>query len=428
MTPAGQLAAAIDLLAEIEADARPADAVANSFFRNRRFIGAGDRREVSTLVWGVLRARRHLGWWLEKFGATPTPRLLLGAQAIFTGMSLHKIALAFTAGRYGPPPLTELETIILEKFAGHTLEHPAMPDAVKYEIPDWILPRFAQKFGPALPAEMAALASPAPLDLRVNALKTTREDAQIALARENLSATATRFSPWGLRLANRQSITQGAAFRDGLVEIQDEGSQLIALLVDAQPGMRVADYCAGAGGKTLAIAMTMQNKGHIIACDVSAPRLDGAIKRLRRAGVHNAESHLLTAGDKWTKRQAQKFDRVLVDAPCTGTGTWRRNPDARLRLTEQDLAEIIPKQAMILDQAQRLVKPGGKLIYATCSLLDEENSSQVEAFLRRTPNFRRITPSLPDGLDGPDLSLSPRAHGTDGFYAAVLERSLDAAA
>jgi 16S rRNA (cytosine967-C5)-methyltransferase len=424
MTPAGQLAAAIDLLAEIETDARPADAVANSFFRNRRFIGAGDRREVSTLVWGVLRTRRHLGWWLEKFGAHPTPRLLLAAQALLTGMTLHKIGLAFTAGRYGPPPLSDSETIILEKFAGHTLEHPNMPDAVKYEVPDWIMPRLAAQFGPALPAEMAALAATAPLDLRINALKTTREAAIIALAKENLHATPTPYSPWGLRLAGRQSITQGSAFKDGLVEIQDEGSQLVALLVDAKPGMRVVDYCAGAGGKTLAIAQTMENKGHIVACDVSAPRLEGAIKRLRRAGVHNAEHHLLAPGDKWPKRQEQKFDRVLVDAPCTGTGTWRRNPDARLRLKENDLAEIVPKQAAILDQAQKFVKVNGRLIYATCSLLNDENEAQMEAFLSRYPNFLRrpIEAPLPAALHGGYLRLTPRANGTDGFFGAILER------
>lgn len=425
MTPAGQLAAAIDLLADIEADARPADAVANSFFRNRRFIGAGDRREVSTLVWGVLRARRHLGWWLEHFGAEPSPRLLLSAQAIFTGMTLNKIALAFTAGRYGPAPLTELETIILEKFAGHTLEHPNMPDAVKFEIPDWILPRFVAQFGTALRAEMDALAQTAPLDLRVNALKGTREDAIAALRAERLDARPTPYSPWGLRLAARQSITQGAAFRDGIVEIQDEGSQLVALLVDAKPGMRVVDFCAGAGGKTLAIAMTMENKGHIVACDVSAPRLDGAIKRLRRAGVHNAERHLLEQGDKWVKRQEKKFDRVLVDAPCTGTGTWRRNPDARLRLKENDLAEILPKQATILDQAQKLVKIGGRLVYATCSLLAEENEMQVAGFLARHPHFTRVklAAPLPESLHGDALRLSPRANGTDGFFGAVLERT-----
>ena len=226
MTPAGQLAAAIDLLAAIEADGRPADAIANHFFRTRRFIGAGDRREVSTLVWGVLRARRHLGWWLEHFGAPETPRLLLAVQAIFSGMTVHKISMAFAAGRYGPPPLTPEESIILEKFAGHTLEHPNMPEAVKYEIPDWILPRLKALYGPALDAEMAALNQTAPLDLRINALKTTREEAMVALAREGLQAQPTQFSPWGLRLANRQSITQGKAFQDGLVEIQDEGSQM----------------------------------------------------------------------------------------------------------------------------------------------------------------------------------------------------------
>jgi 16S rRNA (cytosine967-C5)-methyltransferase len=425
LTPAGQLAAAIDLLAEIETDTRPADAVANHFFRARRFIGAGDRREVSTLVWGVLRARRHLGWWLEHFNAPVTPRLLLSLQALFSGMSLQKIINAFAAGRYGPPPLTPEEHIILEKFAGHTLEHPNMPEAVKFEIPDWLLPRLRAQFGPALAAEMAAMEGQAPLDLRVNVLKSTRDAAIAALAREGLIAQPTRFSPWGLRLAGRQSITQGAAFRDGIVEIQDEGSQLVALIVDAQPGMRVVDFCAGAGGKTLGMAMTMQNKGHIVACDVSAPRLEGAVKRLRRAGVHNVESHLLVAGDKWTKRQEQKFDRVLVDAPCTGTGTWRRNPDARRHLSETDLAELTAKQSTILDQAQKLTRPGGKLVYATCSLLDDENDAQVEAFLRRYPHFSR-EPSgapLPELLHGAALRLTPRAHGTDGFYAAVLVRA-----
>jgi 16S rRNA (cytosine967-C5)-methyltransferase len=424
MTPAGQLAAAIDLLGEIEAETRPADAVANHFFRNRRFIGAGDRREVSTLVWGVLRARRHLGWWLAHFGAAETPRLLLAVQAIFSGMTVRKISVAFAAGKYGPPPLSAEENIILEKFAGHTLEHPNMPDAVKFEVPDWILPRLKAQFGTALAAEMAALGMQAPLDLRINALKTTREAAMGVLAREGLQARPTPYSPWGLRLQGRQSITQGKAFQDGLVEIQDEGSQLIALLVDAKPGMRVVDYCAGAGGKTLAIAMTMENKGHIVACDTSEPRLEGAIKRLRRAGVHNAERHLLEAGDKWTKRQAQKFDRVLVDAPCTGTGTWRRNPDARLNLTETDLTELLAKQAMILDQAQKLTKPGGRLVYATCSLLNDENEVQVEAFLARYPVFKRVPigAPAPETLYGPNLRLSPRAHGTDGFFAAVMER------
>jgi 16S rRNA (cytosine967-C5)-methyltransferase len=423
MTPAGQLAAAIDLLALIEADPRPADAIANHFFRTRRFIGGGDRRAVSALVWGVLRARRHLGWWLDFCHAPQTPRLLLAAQAIFSGQTPHKVAMAFTSGRYGPPPLSPEEMAVLERLETRTLEHPNMPEPVKYEIPDWILPKLRAQFGPTLGDEMAAMNEPAPLDMRVNLLKCTREEAIAALAREGLKAEPARYSPWGLRLKNRQAVTGAKAFQDGLVEIQDEGSQLIALAVEAEPGMRVADYCAGAGGKTLAIAMAMQNKGHIVACDVSEPRLEGAIKRLRRAGVHNAERHLLTPGDKWVKRQAQRFDRVLVDAPCTGTGTWRRNPDARTRLTETDLAELLQKQAEILDQAQKLVKPGGKLVYATCSLLNDENEAQLEAFLARTPGFRMVPLGAPDALRGaPYLRLSPKANGTDGFFASVLVR------
>ncbi len=340
-------------------------------------------------------------------------------------MTVPKIAMAFVSGRYGPPPLDAAETALLEQLAGHSFEHPGMPDAVKYEIPDWVLPRLAAGFGPALAAEMAALSEPAPLDLRVNILKTTREQAVAALAGEQLAATPTPYSPWGLRLAGRQSVTQGAAFREGLVEIQDEGSQLIALIVGARPRMRVLDYCAGAGGKTLAIAATMHNKGQIAACDVSAPRLEAATKRLRRAGVHNAEPHLLAPGDKWIKRQEQKFDRVLVDAPCTGTGTWRRNPDARARLREGDLAELIVKQAAILDEAQKLLKPGGRLIYATCSLLNDENEAQMETFLARTPTLRTVAlgAPVPEALHGPRLRLTPHRHGTDGFFAAVLEKA-----
>ena len=212
------------------------------------------------------------------------------------------------------------------------------------------------------------------------------------------------------------------------MEIQDEGSQLVAALVGAAPGMRVADWCAGAGGKTLALAMTMQNRGQLVACDVSATRLDGAVRRLRRAGVHNVERHLFAPGDKWAKRRSKSFDRVLVDAPCTGTGTWRRNPDARLRLAERDLAELLPKQAAILDVAQSVVRVGGRLVYATCSLLNEENEAQVTSFLARHPDFRLVPLAqawngpLPSGIGGDYLALTPLRHGTDGFFAAVLER------
>ncbi len=416
---------------------------------------------MSDRAWHVLRAYRRLTWWLAD---RPTPRLLVAASLLLEGGALADVASAFSGGQFAPAALAPSEQAALRRLQGRTLDHASMPDAVRLEMPDWLLPLLSARFGEA---ELAALLQPAPLDLRVNLLKATREAARAALAAEGLEATPTPLSPWGLRIEGRRQVTTGPAFRSGLVEIQDEGSQLVAALTDARPGMRVADWCAGAGGKTLALAMMMQNRGQLLACDVSAARLDGAVRRLRRAGVHNVERHLIEPGDKWAKRRAGSFDRVLVDAPCTGTGTWRRNPDARLRLTEADLAELLPKQAAILDQAAPLVRSGGRLVYATCSLLSEENEDQVTAFLARHPGFALVplarawpfdsappkgasvmaglVPAIPrstsvttDGRDNPRvepgdghdgerdpgdyLSLNPARHGTDGFFAAVLER------
>jgi 16S rRNA (cytosine967-C5)-methyltransferase len=434
--PAARIAAAIELLAAIlgsgpgnSALARPADAVANDFFRARRFIGSGDRRAVSDRVWRVLRTHRRLTWWLTD---RPTPRLLVAASLLLKhapgpdpeGGGLVDVSSAFSGGQFAPAALAPSEQASLRRLQGRALDHPSMPDAVRLEMPDWLLPLLVDRYDAA---ELAALLLPAPLDLRVNLLKATREEALAALTAEGLDATPTPLSPWGLRIEGRRQVTTGAAFRAGLVEIQDEGSQLVAALTGARPGMRVADWCAGAGGKTLALAMMMQNRGQVLACDVSAARLEGAVRRLRRAGVHNAERHLVEPGDKWAKRRAGSFDRVLVDAPCTGTGTWRRNPDARLRLTEADLAELLPKQAAILDQAAPLVRSGGRLVYATCSLLSEENEAQVTAFLARHPGFALVplARAWPGGAPpnlGDYLSLTPARHGTDGFFAAVLER------
>ncbi len=430
MTPAARLAAAIELLAAIEGDPRrPADAVANEFFRARRFIGGGDRRAVSDRVWSVLRARRRLGWWLARMAAAATPRLLVAASVVLQGWTVDGVGKSFSGGRFGADPLIAEEASRLRGLEGHTLDHPEMSDAVRLEVPDFVLPALLARFGPELDAELAAMAEPAPLDLRVNTLKATRAQAQDSLAAEGVEATPTSLSPFGLRVAGRRPVTAGRTFQQGLVEIQDEGSQLLAVLVDARPEMRVADWCAGAGGKTLALAMLMENRGHIAACDVSAARLDGAVRRLRRAGVHNVERHLVEPGDKWLKRREGGFDRVLVDAPCTGTGTWRRNPDARLRLSARDLAELLVKQADILARAARLVRNGGRLIYATCSLLIEENEAQVQSFLAAHPQFSVLPlarawplPGEPP-CPGPFLALTPRRHGTDGFFGAVLERA-----
>jgi 16S rRNA (cytosine967-C5)-methyltransferase len=424
MTPAARLEGAIALLDAIEAaPGRPADAVANDFFRERRFIGSGDRRAVSERAWRVLRARRRLTWWVPK----ATPRLLVAASLLTETWSLAGVAESFSGGRFAAAGLERNEYNALKRVEGHTLEHPDMPDPVRFELPDWLWPHMLARFGARLAVEMAALSEPAPLDLRANLLKGTREDARAALAAEGWEARPTPLSPWGLRIDGRRPVTSGPAFQSGLVEIQDEGSQLIAALTGAQPGMRVLDWCAGAGGKTLAIAAMMGNRGQISACDVSAPRLEGAVRRLRRAGVNNVECHRVTPGDKWAKRREAAFDRVLVDAPCTGTGTWRRNPDARHRLTEQDLLELIRKQSSILDTARALVRPGGRLVYATCSLLQEENEEQVSAFLIRHPDFvlvplSRAWPFEGSAPEGEMLSLTPARHGTDGFFAAVLER------
>jgi 16S rRNA (cytosine967-C5)-methyltransferase len=427
LTPAARIAAAIDLLEVIEgAPKRPADAVANDFFRSRRYIGSGDRRAVSERVWSVLRARRRIGWWLGEAGQSA--RLLVAASLLLEGWAKAGVAQAFSGGQFAPMPLSGAENGVLSRIAGHTLEHPTMPDSVRLEVPDWLLPRLAARFGADLAAELAALSQPAPLDMRVNLLKGDRAHALAALAAEGWEAEPTPLSPWGLRIDGRRPVTSGPAFQSGLIEIQDEGSQLVAAMVGAAPGMRVVDWCAGAGGKTLALAGMMQNRGQIIACDVSAPRLEGAVRRLRRAGVHNVERHLVESGDKWLKRRAGTFDRVLIDAPCTGTGTWRRNPDARLRLKLSDLAELLPKQASIFDAAQSLVRNGGRLVYATCSLLEEENEAQVTGFLLRHPAFHVVPLAQAWPLDAPlpnggdFLSLTPARHGTDGFFAAVLER------
>jgi 16S rRNA (cytosine967-C5)-methyltransferase len=430
MTPSARIASAIELLSMVEAASRkPADAVANAFFRDRRFIGSGDRRAVSERVWSVMRARRRLGWWLERAGVEVTPRLLVAASLFLEGWTLEGVKQSFSGGQFGPTHLSTPEAAALKALEGHTLSHPDMPEAVRLEVPDWLVPHLRARFGDAVGAEMDAMGQPASLDLRVNLLKGTREQAVAALAGEGIVAVPTELSPWGLRVEGRRPVTTGPTFQSGLVEIQDEGSQLVALMVGAAPGMRVADWCAGAGGKTLALAMTMANKGSIVACDVSEPRLEGAVRRLRRAGVHNVERHLIAPGDKWAKRRAESFDRVLVDAPCTGTGTWRRNPDARLRLVERDLAELVPKQAQILSAAARLVRKGGRLVYATCSVLVEENEAQVQAFMAARPEFSVVPlarawggAGAPPG-GGDFLSLTPRRHGTDGFFTAVLERA-----
>jgi 16S rRNA (cytosine967-C5)-methyltransferase len=433
LTPSARIAAAIALIADVDATPRrPADATANDFFRTRRFIGSGDRRAVAERAWGVLRQRLRLTWHLQQVGLPVDARHLVMAHLVLAeGWTLDGVEQGYPGGRFNPPPLDPGERKAVAALAGRQLASSEMPEAIRLNLPDWALESFRARFGEALPAEAEAMNASAPLDLRANLLRTTREQAAAALAAEGIPTEPTPYSPWGLRIPDRRPILATKAFAEGLIEIQDEGSQLIALLTGAKPGMRVADYCAGAAGKTLAVAATMANKGRIVACDVSATRLEGAVKRLRRAGVDNAERHLLEPGDRWVKRRAGQFDRVLVDAPCTGTGTWRRNPDARLRTTPRDVAELAAKQQDILDTTASLVAKGGRLLYATCSVLPEENAAQVEGFLTRHPEFEpvpfaaawaEVTDAPAPEVEGPWMQLSPHRHGTDGFFTAVLQR------
>ncbi|HEX7969579.1 MAG TPA: RsmB/NOP family class I SAM-dependent RNA methyltransferase, partial [Stellaceae bacterium] len=395
MTPGACIEAAIGLLDEIEAGGAPADDIVANYFRRHRFAGSKDRGAISEHIYAVLRHRAALDWWIAREGRglpVDARRRLLAALMLVEGWEKAAIARACDGDRFRPAPLSREEDRFLAALSGQKLEHRDMPPEVRGNYPAWLTPHLEAVFGRSLMREVAALNEGAALDLRMNLLKADdREKLRAALQREGVEAARTPLSPLGLRVFERIPLATLDAFRDGLVEVQDEGSQIAAQLADARPGMRVVDFCAGAGGKTLALAGGMENRGHLVACDISEKRLERATQRLRRAGVSIVQRVPLTGErDKWVKRHTAGFDRVFVDAPCTGTGTWRRNPDAKWRLRPQDLAELTALQAEILDSAARLAKPGGRLIYVTCSLLREENEAQIERFLASHGDFALV--------------------------------------
>ena len=432
LTPGAQVAAAIDILTAIDTEHRPADDVAAEYFRRRRYVGAKDRARIAGHVYAVLRHRAALDWWIAKHRVPTGSRSRVLAGLVLVERWRPDVILACCDGdRFRPARLDHTEEGFIRDLATRTLRHPEMPRAVANDLPDWLEPYFERVFGKSLEREMAALNGPAPTDLRVNLLKTDRETARRTLATEGIAVAPTPLSRLGLRLHERVPLGNLAAFKQGLVEVQDESSQIAALLADARPGMRVVDFCAGAGGKTLALAVGMDNRGKLVACEVSQRRLDRAAHRLRRAGVANVERRALSGErDKWVKHHKAGFDRVFADVPCLGTGTWRRNPDAKWRMRPEDLAELVERQQLILRSAARLVRPGGRLIYATCSLLREEDEAQAEAFLAAEPDFsllpvarvwrETIGGASPGGEDY--LRLTPAQHGTDGFFVAIFER------
>ncbi len=436
MMPGARLAAAIELLEAMAADARPADQAVAAYFRSRRYAGAKDRRAVTDLVYAVLRNRARLDWCAERAGGdaedgAPSPRRrALAALILHQGMEPDAVAVLCSGSGYDPPPLNPDETALLTRLQGQALDHPQQPPWVRHEVPQWLYAKFEGAFGAAAERELAALAGEAPLDLRVNTLKTDRAAARAVLAEGGIEAAPTPISPVGLRVAGRRALTGSRAYRGGLVEVQDEASQAAALLTGARPGMTVVDLCAGAGGKTLALAATMQGSGRLIALDLDPARLDRMAPRLRRAGVTVERRPLDDPGDPWLDSLAGRCERVLVDAPCSGSGVWRRQPDARWRLTPEALRDYCAAQADALDAAAGLVAPGGRLVYATCSLLPEENQDQAARFLTARPDFAALDPAplWAEFLNGPCPScdggvlLSPARSGTDGFFIALFEQ------
>jgi len=389
VTPQARVQAAIAILDEVIAAARakgaPADRLLSEWFRSRRFAGSGDRRAVRELVYAAIRA----------CGAVPE-----SGRAAVLALVADDPALAalFDGSRHAPEPIREGE-----------------PVAERGVAPAWLERALADSGLDG--AEQAALLDRAPLDIRINSLK-----AALAVLPEPGEATV---APLGRRYPPSTPVEQWEACRAGAIEVQDAGSQLVCEAVAARPGEAVVDLCAGAGGKTLALAAAMDDRGTLLACDADRARLSRLPPRAERAGVHIADTRLLDPGKEaagladWRGRA----DAVLVDAPCSGTGTWRRNPEARWRLTERELARLAAIQSRLLDVAADLVKPGGRLVHVVCSLLDVEGAGQVEAFLARHPGWRAVPLALGAGTArGPGVRLTPRADGTDGFFVARLER------
>jgi 16S rRNA (cytosine967-C5)-methyltransferase len=389
----------------------PADEALSRYFREHRGLGQQDRAFIAETVFAVLRRKRSL----EAAAGSAEPQALVAAALLrVQGLSARA-----------------LEGLVDEALAARirAARPEALAPAARADLPDWLWQRLAADYGEAEALRIAqAMLNPAPLDLRVNLARTDREAVLERLARDGIPAAPTPHSPAGVRLAGKPAINRHPLFRDGLVEVQDEGSQLLAWLLAPRRGEMVADYCAGAGGKTLALGMLMRGAGRIYALDVSAARLAALAPRAARAGISNVHSIVLSGdNDARTRRLAGKIDRVLVDAPCSGFGTLRRNPDLKWRHGPQAIDELAAKQSRILAAAARLVKPAGRLVYATCSLLREENEAVADAFAAAHPEFEAIScaqllAAQRIAIEGERLRLWPHRHGTDGFFAAAFAR------
>lgn len=430
MRVGARLQAAAEILDDILNRHRPAASALADWGKAHRFAGSGDRAAIGTLVYDALRRKSSVA---ARMGAGTSRALALGAAPRAFAMTADEVAAAADGSEHAIAPLSE------EEKAGIAAPlSEGTPPHVAGDIPEWVMPSFARAFGALAAEEGAALSTRAPVDLRVNTLKATREKVVKALSR--LGAEPTPLSPLGVRVpapegaARSPAVEADTAHGKGWFEVQDEGSQVAALLAGVGPRMQVLDLCAGAGGKTLAFAAQMQNTGQIYAYDADRRQLRPIFERLKRAGVRNVQ--VMEGGDEAAlQAMGPRFDVVLVDAPCSGSGTWRRKPDAKWRLKPANLEERQAAQRAVLALGAPLVKPGGVLVYVTCSLLPEENADQVAAFLEANPDFavepygpawsERLGSEPPASADGREdtLQLTPARHGTDGFFIALLRRS-----
>lgn len=468
MKPASRIQATIDILEREQNSRVPLDSVVGDYMRVRRYIGSKDRSEVAERIFAITRAHARLVWWLERMDAPDTPRTRVLFWLVLSEKCDEKrLKDLFDGSKYAPETLSEQEEQWTKALIGKPFDDPDMPESVQVECPPLYEDKIRAYFGEDFATEMKAMQDPATLDLRVNTFLAEKEKVKAYLEADGVKTTETPYSPWGLRCEGKAFLSRTKAFSKGWIEIQDEGSQLIAHVCDALPGMQVLDYCAGAGGKTLALAAAMQRKGRIVAMDLDEKRLMKGRERYKKAQLADIIEVRPLSEDrhrKWLKRQKESFDLVLLDVPCTGTGTWRRNPDMRWRTYGPSLEELVPMQAEIMDKVVHTLKPGGRLVYATCSLLPDENEEQVAAFLERHPNFEIIPVSLShrkeacaenneesysqtnlssdkargvtrsqtyasddvtqsgDKLGRLYMRLTPHRHSTDGFFAAILQK------
>ncbi len=431
MTPSARLSAAIEVFSDLTERRRPANDALKDWGLARRFAGSGDRAAVSALVYDSLRKKSSAAWIM---GAETPRAILLGTLHLTRGMSVDAIAALCGEGQFAAGALTENERVALEKAS--LAEAPAF---IAGDYPEWLDADFAEAFGDRQVDELQAMAKKAPVDIRVNLLKSDVESVATELA--YMGAVATQFSPVGLRIPPKEdgrapSVQSEPAFQKGMIEIQDEGSQLAVQIAAPDPGMQVVDLCAGGGGKTLALAAIMGNRGQIFATDSDKRRLAPIFDRLTRAGARNVQVRSPKGkDDEPLEDLLGRVDLVIVDAPCTGTGTWRRNPDAKWRVRPNSLDDRIADQAKVLDRAARLVKTGGKIAYITCSLIPRENDGSVEAFLGRNPGFEVISPELAAreaslevlsgfvSSRGNGLLLTPLRTDTDGFFICMIRKT-----